>query len=201
MFASNLRGSVWLERWRLALYWLVTLWVCITGQAAHDPFCLFHCFVVRKQVKKSCWKSFLLHVLWMTPVFIAVGELWSNPPKDVMLAARSHCGTQLWVVLVTLWDLPSSTQSAGGELTMQLNRKEKLILQVGKYGQAKHCLEECSNKAWQEKPIGNPKLLLVYKWWGIISSYTVYIFLCNTQNWGDKRIIHKTMHLLTTEVT
>lgn len=79
-----------------------------------------------------------------------------------MLAARSHCGTQLWAVLVTLGDFPSSTESAGGELTMQLNRREKLILQVGKYGQAKHCLEECSNKAWQERPIRNPKLLLVY---------------------------------------
>lgn len=79
-----------------------------------------------------------------------------------MLAAWSHCGTQLWAVLVTLRDFPSSTESAGGELTMQLNRREKVILQVGKYEQAKHCLEECSNNAWQERPITNPKLLLVY---------------------------------------
>lgn len=78
-----------------------------------------------------------------------------------MLAARSHCGTQLWAVLVTLRDFPSSTESTG-ELTMQLNRREKVILQVGKYEQAKHCLEECSNKGWQERPITNPKLLLVY---------------------------------------
>lgn len=71
-----------------------------------------------------------------------------------MLAAWSHCGTQLWAVLVTLRDFASSTESAGGELTVQLNRREKVILQVGKYGQAKLCLEVCSNKVWQGRPIG-----------------------------------------------
>lgn len=71
-----------------------------------------------------------------------------------MLAARSHCGTQLWAVLVTLRDFAYSTESAGGELTVQLNRREIVILQGEKYGEAKHCLAVCNSKDWQGGPTG-----------------------------------------------
>lgn len=42
-----------------------------------------------------------------------------------MLAAWSHCGPQLWAVLVTLRDFAYSTENGGGELAVQLNRREK----------------------------------------------------------------------------
>lgn len=51
-----------------------------------------------------------------------------------MLAAWSHCGPQLWAVLVTLRDFAYSTESAGGELAVQLNRREKVVLRGEKYG-------------------------------------------------------------------
>lgn len=53
-----------------------------------------------------------------------------------MLAAWSHCGPQLWAVLVTLRDFAYSTESAGGELAVQLNRREKVVLRGEKYGEA-----------------------------------------------------------------
>lgn len=61
-----------------------------------------------------------------------------------MLAAWCHCGPQLWAVLVTLRDFAYSTESAGGELAVQLNRREKVVLQGEKYGEAKHCLAVCN---------------------------------------------------------
>lgn len=46
-----------------------------------------------------------------------------------MQAAWGYCGTQLWAVLVTLRDVAYSTESSGGELIAELNRREKAILQ------------------------------------------------------------------------
>lgn len=83
VFASNLGGSMWLQRWGLALYWLVKLWVCITGQVAHDPLHLFHCFVVGKQVKKSCWKSLLLHV------FMNYASVYSS--ESILIKSSKRC--------------------------------------------------------------------------------------------------------------
>lgn len=129
VFAANPGGSVQLGRWARALYWLDKLWVCITGQAAHDPFYLCHWFVVGKQVKKSCWKSLLLHVFMNNAsVYSSEGTVIKSS-KSCNATSMEPLWDQLWAVLVSLWDIAYSTESSGWELTVQLNRREKVILQ------------------------------------------------------------------------
>lgn len=66
-----------------------------------------------------------------------------------MQAAWGYCGTQLWAVLVTLRDIAYSTESFGGELTVELNRREKVILQGEKRKRVNHCLENLTKESWQ----------------------------------------------------
>lgn len=63
-----------------------------------------------------------------------------------MQAAWGYCGTQLWAVLVTLRDVAYSTESSGGELTVELKRREKVILRGEKCRRINHCLEKLNNR-------------------------------------------------------
>jgi len=68
-----------------------------------------------------------------------------------MQAAWGYCGTQLWAVLVTLRDVAYSTESSGGELTVELNRREKVILQGEKCRRVNHSLGKLNNRVQAAK--------------------------------------------------
>lgn len=68
-----------------------------------------------------------------------------------MQAAWGYCGTQLWVVLVTLQDAAYSTESSEGELTAELNRREEVILQGEKCRRVNHCLGKLNNRVQAAK--------------------------------------------------
>lgn len=63
-----------------------------------------------------------------------------------MQAAWGYCGTQLWAVLVTPRDVAYSTESSGGELAVELNRREKVILRGENWRKGNHCLGKLNNR-------------------------------------------------------